>query len=122
MRAQLQDADSVSDTGSLTSICPERMEKVPLSLVPLARYPRSVLSVSRVREVYSIAASKRNRRALCLVRRRKWWRRRKNCLKQVKLYRDAIELPSRGSVYRVLSCGGVTAKEGLNASSSCHRG
>ncbi len=66
-------------------------------------------------EVYSIAAEKEQAR-IVFGEAKKMVEASEELASQVKLYRDAIELPGRGSVYRVLSAEAYS-KEGLNASS-----
>jgi phage terminase large subunit-like protein len=66
-------------------------------------------------EVYSIAAEKEQAR-IVFGEAKKMIEASEELSSQVKLYRDAIEFPSRGSVYRVLSAEAYS-KEGLNASS-----
>jgi phage terminase large subunit-like protein len=66
-------------------------------------------------EVYSIAAEKEQAR-IVFGEAKKMIEASEALSSQVKLYRDAIEFPSRGSVYRVLSAEAYS-KEGLNASS-----
>jgi phage terminase large subunit-like protein len=66
-------------------------------------------------EVYSIAAEKEQAR-IVFGEAKKMVEASEELSSQVKLYRDAIEFPSRGSVYRVLSAEAYS-KEGLNASS-----
>jgi phage terminase large subunit-like protein len=66
-------------------------------------------------EVYSIAAEKEQAR-IVFGEAKKMVEASEELSGMVKLYRDAIELPSRGSVYRVLSAEAYS-KEGLNASS-----
>jgi phage terminase large subunit-like protein len=66
-------------------------------------------------ECYSIAAEK-NQARIVFGEAKKMVEASEELSSMVKLYRDAIELPSRGSVYRVLSAEAYS-KEGLNASS-----
>jgi len=66
-------------------------------------------------EVFSIAASKDQAR-IVFGEAKKMVEASEELASQVKIYRDAIELPSRQSVYRVLSSESYTS-EGLNASS-----
>jgi phage terminase large subunit-like protein len=66
-------------------------------------------------ECYSIAAEKEQAR-IVFGEAKKMVEASEELSSMVKLYRDAIELPSRGSVYRVLSAEAYS-KEGLNASS-----
>jgi phage terminase large subunit-like protein len=66
-------------------------------------------------EVYSIAAEKEQAR-IVFGEAKKMIEASEELSSQVKLYRDAIEFPGRGSVYRVLSAEAYS-KEGLNASS-----
>jgi phage terminase large subunit-like protein len=66
-------------------------------------------------EIYSIAAEKEQAR-IVHAEAKKMIEASEELSSMVKIYRDAIELPSRGSVYRVLSAEAYS-KEGLNASS-----
>jgi phage terminase large subunit-like protein len=66
-------------------------------------------------EVYSIAAEKEQAR-IVFGEAKKMIEASEELSGMMKLYRDAIEFPSRGSVYRVLSAESYS-KEGLNASS-----
>jgi phage terminase large subunit-like protein len=66
-------------------------------------------------EVFSIAASKDQAR-IVFGEAKKMVEASEELSAQVKIYRDAIELPTRQSVYRVLSSESYTS-EGLNASS-----
>jgi phage terminase large subunit-like protein len=65
-------------------------------------------------EVYSIAAEKEQAR-IVFGEAKKMVEASEELSGLVKIYRDAIELPSRGSVYRVLSAESYS-KEGLNSS------
>jgi phage terminase large subunit-like protein len=66
-------------------------------------------------EVYSIASTKDQAR-IVFGEAKKMVEASEELSGLVKIYRDAIELPSRGSVYRVLAAESYSA-EGLNASS-----
>jgi phage terminase large subunit-like protein len=66
-------------------------------------------------EVYSIAAEKEQAR-IVFADAKKILEAHPELNEMVKLYRDAIEVPSTGSIYRVLSAESYS-KEGLNASS-----
>ena len=72
----------------------------------------SVLTGPRGGEVYSCAADKDQAR-IVFGEAKKMLEAEPELLEMVKLYRDAIEVPSTGSVYRVLSAEAFT-KEGLS--------
>lgn len=76
----------------------------------------SLILGARGAEVYSVAAEKEQAR-IVFADAKRMIEASPELLEMTKLYRDAIELPSTGSVYRVLSAEAYS-KEGLNPSAT----